>query len=255
MKKLWMKLSLAVVVLFFVIVIVLYLSLNSVIKKGIEKVGSMVTGTPVTLESVRVSPFSGRGRLRGLMIRNPKGFQTPSAFKFSEIRIHLDAKSLLSNIIRIEEIYVDQPEITFERTQSGSNINQIEKHTEQFGGSNKSKTPAAEREKTGKRVVIDRLMIKNAKVKLEAGLVKGEMTLPEIQMNDIGQKSQGVTLPEALSKILGAMTADVLRSVASSGKLLEKPVGALGESTKEMGKTTEKAMSETVKGVKGLLGK
>lgn len=251
-----LKIGLTVIVLIIVVVGVLYLSLNSLIKNRVEKVGPKVTGTSVTLDTVRVSPFSGRGQIRGLVIGNPEGFQTESAFKLSETRISLNVKSFLSDKIHIDEIYIDQPEITFEQTRSGSNISQIRKNVEKFSGSDhKSKANAAEQKGSGKRYEINRLVVKSARVKLSSGLVKGEIILSEIQINDIGKKSEGVTLEEAVSKVLEAITADVLRTASASGKLLEKPVGVLGESTKQIGNTTEKAMSGAVKGLKGFFGK
>ena len=45
--------------------------LNAAVKSGVETVGSQATETPVTLEEVDLSLFSGKGEIRGFTIDNP----------------------------------------------------------------------------------------------------------------------------------------------------------------------------------------
>ena len=62
-------------------VFVIYL--DSMVKAGIEAAGPQITGTTVTVEAVRLSLLTGEGRVKGLVIGNPKGYQAPSAFKLA----------------------------------------------------------------------------------------------------------------------------------------------------------------------------
>src|SRR2546427_6935112 len=108
--------------------------LNSMIKTGVEAVGPKITGTTVKLHAVDLSPFSGQGRLKGLVIGNPPSFQAASAFKLADAKVKVDLKSALSDKLIIEEILIDGPEITYEAGPSGSNISKIrsEEHTSEL---------------------------------------------------------------------------------------------------------------------------
>ncbi len=50
-----------------------YFYFDSLVKSGIEVVGSSVLGTAVTVEGVLVSPLNGQGNISGLRVENPEG--------------------------------------------------------------------------------------------------------------------------------------------------------------------------------------
>ena len=55
-------------------------NLDSIVKAAVEKVGSDVTGTEVTLDNVEISLTSGKGSLLGFRMTNPSGFEADEAF-------------------------------------------------------------------------------------------------------------------------------------------------------------------------------
>ena len=59
------------VLLIVAALVLLSLSLNSIIKTGVETLGPQITGTPVTLEQANLSLLSGQGELEGLLVPNP----------------------------------------------------------------------------------------------------------------------------------------------------------------------------------------
>ena len=81
--------------------------LNAAVKSGVATVGSQATETPVTIEEVDLSLFSGKGEIRGLTIDNPDDFDTGFAFELDRIFITLDIGSLRSDVIVIHEITID----------------------------------------------------------------------------------------------------------------------------------------------------
>src|SRR5881397_1589277 len=101
----------------------------------VEAVGPKITGTTVKLDSVDLSPFSGQGRLKGLVVGNPPGFQAERAFKLADAKVHVNLKSALSDKLIIEEILIDGPEITYEAGPSGSNLSKIQQNVAAFGKS------------------------------------------------------------------------------------------------------------------------
>ena len=250
--KTLLKVSVIAVLLIVVVLTMIGVYLNSMIKAGVEAVGPKITGTTVKLDAVDISPFSGQGRLKGLVVGNPKGFQTESAFKIADAKVKVDQKTALSDKLIIEEILIDGPEITYEGSPSGSNISKIQENVAAFGKSVGTKEGAEskseKKDPTQKKVQINHFIVKNGQVKLSASLLKGKaltVRLPDLHLRDIGKESGGVTVQKAAAEVFAAINKSVLQSVASSGKLLEK--GA-EEAAKGLGSEAGKA----VEGLKGL---
>ena len=57
----------------------LYSSLDGIITAAVEKFGSEITQTKVTLEETEISATDGKGALRGFRMTNPSGFKTDSS--------------------------------------------------------------------------------------------------------------------------------------------------------------------------------
>src|SRR5439155_324950 len=100
-----------VVLLLVVALTMIGVYFNSMIKAGVEAVGPKITGTTVKLDSVDLSPSSGQGRLKGLVVGNPPGFQAERAFKLADAKVKVDLKTALTDKLIIEEILIDGPEI------------------------------------------------------------------------------------------------------------------------------------------------
>ena len=250
--KVLLKVGVIVVLLLVVALTMIGVYFNSMIKAGVEAVGPKITGTTVKLDSVDLSPFSGQGRLKGLVVGNPPGFQAERAFKLADAKVKVDQKTALTDKLIIEEILIDGPEITYEGSPSGSNISKIQENVAAFGKSVGTKEGAEskseKKDPTQKKVQINHFIVKNGQVKLSASLLKGKaltVRLPDIHLRDIGKESGGVTVQKAVAEVFAAINKSVLQSVASSGKLLEK--GA-EEAAKGLGSEAGKA----VEGLKGL---
>jgi uncharacterized protein involved in outer membrane biogenesis len=259
MKKALKIILVAVPMVIIVAVLVIFFSLNSIVKAGVETVGPKVTGTAVTLDKVGLSPLSGRGALAGLRVGNPEGFTTESAFELGEVRVNVSPKSLLSDTIVIEEIVVASPKVTFEGDISGSNIGRIRKNVEAFSSSAapsaESKPSAQEGDKKGKKVEIGRFVFKDGSVQLAAAMLKGQsatVPLPDIELRDIGKDSGGATLATVVEELFPAIYKAIIETVASSGEVLEKAAQELEDSARKVRDQAEGEASKMLKDVKGI---
>jgi len=253
--KTLLKVSVIVVLLIIVALTMIGVYLNSIIKAGVEAVGPKITGTTVKLDAVDLFPFSGQGRLKGLVVGNPPGFQAERAFKLADAKVKVDLKSALSDKLIIEEILIDGPEITYEGGPSGSNISKIQENVAAFGKSVAPKEAAESksqrRDPTQKKVQINHFIVKNAQLNASTSMLKGKtlmIPMPDIHLKDIGKDSGGVTVQTAAAEIFAAVNKSVVQSVASSGKLLEKAAEAAGEAAKNIGGEAGK----TIEGIKRL---
>lgn len=258
------KVLLSLVVALLLLVGALHLWLGSMIKRGVEQVGPKITQTSVTLRDVDIALLSGRAKLEDLTVGNPTGFQAPSAFKLHNATVRLDWRSVLSDTVVIEEIVIDGPEITFEGTPTSSNLGTIRDNAKAFAPPAPSeKAPAPKRDAqqgSGKKVVIKQFTMTNARANMwvRAGGFETKaqgVTLPDIRLKNIGNASGGASVQEVIATLLASITNSAARIVTSLDKPLEKGVQALGESTKQVGQSTEKAASKALEDVKGLFNK
>ena len=250
-----LKAGVVAVLLIVVVLVMIGAYFNSAIKAGVEAVGPKITGTTMKLDAVDLSPFSGRGRLKGLVVGNPHGFHTENAFKLADAKVNFDLKSALSDKLIIEEILIDGPEITYEIGPSGSNLSQIQENAAAFGKSvapneaAESKSP--KKDPTQKKVQINHFILKHARLNASVSMLQGKaltITLPDIHLRDIGKESGGVTVQKAAAEVFAAITKVVVQTVASSGGFMEKGIDAAGKAVQGLGSEAGKAGE----GLKGL---
>jgi uncharacterized protein involved in outer membrane biogenesis len=226
-------------------------SIDSIIKKGVETVGSEATGATVTLRDVNISLLSGKGKIRGIFVGNPEGFKTESAFKLNEVRVALDVKSVFSDRIIVNEIFIDSPDITYEKGDRGDNIRTILNNIKSFQGEPKS-AAAEKQEKSAERetkIQIDKFDVINGNINMSLTALQGEklaLAMPDIHMKDIGKKGSGASMADVMEQIFAKVNSNIGTAVTGSlqkdiGKTIEKTVGG------KVGKSVDK--------LKGFFGK
>jgi hypothetical protein len=247
------------VVLGVVGLVLLYAFLGRIVKKGIEVAGPAVTKCPVTVDRVEVRPLRGKLRIVNLTIGNPEGFKTPSAFKVDQIRIAVQPRSLFSDVVQVQEVYIAGPEITYEIGLGKTNIGKIQDNIDAFvktvSGPGEAE-PAAPGGST-KKVTIDVARVENGKIHLGGTLIGQEtlpIPLPTIEMHDIG-KGSPVSGAKAAAEILNRVLGGVIDAVKQSGKEVLDAAKDVGGAVKEGGAELKKNIEGAVGGVKGLFKK
>ncbi len=212
----------AIVALMVLVVVITLRNLDGIVKDVIETTGSKITGTPVTLDSVKITLRDGRGELHKLAIANPKGFESsPYIFSMNEIALQVSPKSLSGPVVVINEILVDGMDITAEQKGATTNIQTLLKDIKERS----AKKPASEEEKPAEpakkeegadiRLMVENLSFTNAKLNLMTE-DKGDHTLkmPNIVMTNLGDKQTGLTPDELSEQILNRLLAKTERVVA-----------------------------------------
>jgi hypothetical protein len=204
-----------------VVLVVSYFYLGSIIKKGIETVGPKVTRTTISVGAVTLSPFSGKGRIRGLKVGNPTGFKSENALQMKDFKIHIAPGSLSTNVIHVRSILIDGPEITKE----GANLDTLQRNVQSFVPQDSAPT---EKKSPPKKVIIDDLWIRDAKVHVE--MLGKMMTVPiaDIRLKDLGKDSGGISPAQATSRALGSVLSGVASGMAGVGRSVTNEVGKLG---------------------------
>ena len=194
------KLLISLLLLIVLAVGATFLYLDRIVTTGIEVVGSQVLGTEVTVASVAISPLNGSGSISGLEIRNPEGFDSDYIFQLEQVEVSLNAASLMSDVIEIESIIITQPEITYETRITTDNVRALLENIGGVGG----ETAAADGE-SGKEMFIRDFRLLSPQVNLVAAVATAPISLPDIELTDIGTEDNAATVAQVLEVVLSAL--------------------------------------------------
>ena len=197
----------------------LYLSLDHVVKRAIEKYVPEILQASVELDEVKLSLADGVGAVKGMRIGNPKGFRAPHAATAGTIELAVDPATVVKDVVLVRRIAVDRPSITYEPGARGSNFDVLQRNVERYVGAAGPGRKARETE--GRRLIVESLTIRNARVTYAPQVGRGTATisfdLPDIELRNVGKERGGVT-PGELAKIivdqLAARIAEVMARAA-----------------------------------------
>ncbi len=245
----------AVAVIIIGAAVFLYSSIDSLVVAAVEKYGSEITGVRVSLAKSNIEAGSGRGTLSGLVVGNPEGFNTDSVFELGSVSVTLDMGSLTGDTIIIKEITIEEPQVTYEMSGGGSNIDAIQHNVDAYmarlGGDN-----AAEGTDEGPKLVIENLYVRNGTVRVSASLLKGktlDSSLPDIHLTDIGKEAGGATPGQAVSQVMAAITGSVGKAAAVVD--LDGITKKLADTAAKVTDTVKDKVKETAESAKNALKK
>ncbi|MCJ7823987.1 MAG: hypothetical protein MUP44_03740, partial [Anaerolineales bacterium] len=166
MKK-FLVIALVVIVLIVVVVVFILSNLNSLIADAIEKNGSEVTQTSVSVTGVDISLREGRGSIEGLNIASPEGFEAENVFSLEDITIGIDIKSLRGEPIVINEIRIKAPVVYAEINKAGtSNIDELRKKVKEY--TSRAAGESGESEKQDRLILIRQFVFEKGSIEVNA---------------------------------------------------------------------------------------
>ena len=249
----------ALSVILVVGVFIIYSSLGTIITTAITTAGPEIILAKVDLKETIIDASTGKGSLHGLLIGNPKGFKTESAFKMDKVEVQLDTDSITSDTIIIKKVDIQAPEATYELGGGGSNIGAIQNNVDAFVkklvGDSKATEKSAAKE-GGTKMVIDHVYVKGGKVNVSATFLGGKsmtVPLPDIHLQDIGKKGNGATPGEVVQTLISALNKAILKAVTPLN--LDKVGDVAGKAVKGVGDTLEKGVKGVGDAVSGIFGK
>jgi hypothetical protein len=153
------------------------------------------------------------GTISGLSVANPEGFTDEAAIEFGDFNLGLDAGSLFSDPVVVQNIAVDDAVLRVEQRGARNNLQTL------LDNLRSSTTGEPAEPDTGPGVVIQRFALSGAKVSLSApGLDEQRaVELPDVLLTGIGQKSGGATGAELARELLEPVLREALQSSAVQG--------------------------------------
>ncbi|MFT4816189.1 MAG: hypothetical protein ACJA1Q_002783 [Pseudohongiellaceae bacterium] len=185
----------------------LFFYLDSIVKSGIEVVGSSVLGTAVTVDSVSLSPLSGQGSISGLRVENPEGFESQYAFELDSVLVSIDVNSVFTDTVEIESIVVMQPIITYETKITSDNIRTLLANLDEGDVAASDPESAGESEQ---QIIIREFQMVDSQLNFVSALVSAPITLADIEIRDIGTESGTASAAAAVRVVLQELVASIL---------------------------------------------
>lgn len=245
------KILLSLVLVILLVGGVAFFYVDSLVKSGIEVVGSEVLGTSVTVSSVAISPLSGSGTIRGLVIGNPEGFTAENIMQLEEVTVALNTSSLFSDVIEIAEVSVIEPEITYETKITTDNIRALLANLPSTEGGDSPSDASAD---AGKGLIIREFNLNGAQVNLVASIIEQSVVLGDIQLRDIGSESESATVSETLERVLGAISQAILNAeMPGLNDLRESVEGRLQEGAERAEQAVEQGVEEVGNRLRSIL--
>lgn len=208
-----------------------YNSLDVIVAWTLEHYGPDVTGTPVHVGEVKISPRDGLGRVRGLEVGNPPGFSAPRSLRVATARIALDPATLTADVVHVRELVLDGAEITYERGSKVTNLDVIQERISNYvkrlqATDGEGSDPAGGKPRSGRRrFIVDRLAIKGVHVTMTSAALRGQgigFDLPDLELADVGKRRGGLTGSELAEVVASALQQRIAQKLLTNLDLLRK---------------------------------
>lgn len=232
-----MKKLIGITIIVFVAIVAFFVFSNPfgrLVKLAIEGIGPDMLQADVRVSDVQISATDGHGKLTGLKLGNPKGYNTDHAITADNIEIIIDPTTLAGNVIVLPKVLIEAPSIIYESGSGGSNFDAIQRNVDTYLGAG-GKGDNSGKAKP-KKLIIESFIIRDAKISYNG---KVNLSLPDIEMHNIGKKSGGASPGAAIKSIFSEVNSKLASAITNSAAL-----GALGDKVKDAGNS-----------LKSLLGK
>jgi hypothetical protein len=214
----------AVLALCAVVIVIASFFLGSMVTAGVNAYAPRITGTRVTLGGASISPLTGSGSLRGLVVGNPAGWSDAALVSLGRVHVAIDPTSLFGDHVVIEDIDVEAPEFDYETKILSSNVGDllatIDRASESGAGTAKAKNKAP------MRFEVRHFRVTDGVVRLGAGKASVRVPLPTIELSDLGTNGQGLTSPQLAAAIARTLASDIMQAGARAAEQGAATAGA-----------------------------
>jgi hypothetical protein len=222
--------------------------LDGAVAATVERYGSAVTGTDVSVDGIDLALTAGRAELAGLTVDNPRGYESDYAVRVDKASVELDLASLTGDVPVIEELVVTGAIVNAEQREAASNLTDIQRHATSSSGSSQGEPG---------RIVIRRFRVEDARVLLTSEYLSKpeELPLRDVVVEGIGSAGGGATYSEAAEAMLlpviaaaRSAAAERLRTVAANAaaEAAREELGDDVDALREKADEAEQRLNEKV---------
>lgn len=255
-------LGLGVAALVIVIIaagIYLWSSLDSIVEAAIEKHGSAVTQTRVEVAGVKLELTSGKGSIQGITVDSPAGYTRPQVFTLDNIAVAIDTKTVTNDVVVIDEILIQAPQIFYEINDKGvANVDVLKNNVSKSTAGSSKEAAKSEGEGKDVKLIIRRLVIDKTEADARVAALGNKdisVNLPKIVMTNIGKKKGGASPAEIAEQVTSVLIKKVSKAVADQG--MQQYLGKSADEAKaQLQEKADKAIGDKLgDDLKGLFSK
>lgn len=202
-------------------------NLDEIIREIIVTSISEATQTNVSLAQVKLILKEGVGVLNNYQQGNPVGFQTKYAFRFDQAELDIDVSSILDDVVIIERVFINHANILYEFNDGKTNFVELKKNLDKNlkkKNSDKENKPIGEQDKISsqsqtqqsKKIIIRSFEMINTEVEAAMPFASSQtlsVQLPNIKLNNIGAKENGLLADELMRVFVDSMEKDLKRAI------------------------------------------
>lgn len=193
--------------------LIVYFSLNSIVKSTVEKQATSSLALETKLDSANMSLFGGKLNLDDLTFGSPKGFGAPYMLTLDDADVAVKLGELRKEPVHISSVTLNKPKLVIERANNQFN----------FKAAMDQMPPS---DPNPMKLVIDDLTVKDAVVVIRPGIAIPGISLPEeitltvptVNLKNIGNgdgSQNGAAMKDVVMQVITVLAADA----ANSGKL------------------------------------
>jgi uncharacterized protein involved in outer membrane biogenesis len=231
MRRLIILLSLVAVLVAIGAGVWLSFSLEGLVRRAIVSQVAAATGVDVQLAAVRLRAKEQSGELQKFRLGNPSGYSSREPlFAFERAHVALDVATLREPVVRLRQVELEQVTFFYSGGASGNNLETLAAQIAMRGKQSKSAP-----DETPRRLVIDSLVIDDARVRLDLPGVghTPELRLGTLRFSNLGGKD-GDTIGQIIQRISPAISDRATAAVAKALPGLAVELGLSPEKLAEM---------------------
>ena len=226
------RLLVGLVIVVAVLPLFLQYGLGLAVKHGAQTVGSALLGCDIAITNCHMRLFSGVVDMEGVVVGPPEGFDA-NLFEMERLRVDFSPRTVFgSEPLLIREIAITNVLVSYELKGLDSNISAVMKKLGADEEDEEEEEEESEEEASddgGKKVIIEHFVFTGAKVRAAFWDGKGvKPSLPTIELEDIGKRSGGATVLDAVGDVFGSIGKGVIGLVADLGGAVVDAAAAVG---------------------------
>ncbi|HUO08471.1 MAG TPA: hypothetical protein VM008_09255 [Phycisphaerae bacterium] len=222
-RKWLRRIILGFVAILILLVVVLYFSLDTLVRFGVEKGASIATGQTTSLQSAKVSILGGSLELSGLDIDNPAGYSKNKLLSMKDCKSSAQISSLLTNDIVIPEIDIDGLDVLLEQNGLKSNLADVlavsKSHTAAAGGSS-APTPS------GRNIHVRVIKLTNTRVHLAT---LGQSLTIDLGPLEIDDPTNPDGRPMKVADVVSKVLTHVAEQIANNPQIPDALKGSINQ--------------------------
>jgi len=235
----------ALVVVLVGIVVIVFMSIDSIAKTAIVRGSTYALGVQTTLGSADIGILSGEFTMKGLTVANPEGFESDFFLHLDEGFLAVSLGSLRQDTVEVPTLALTGIDINLEKRSGKANYKIITDNLKRFESTDSGDDGAqADAGKPGKKFVVHEIIIRDLNVKVDFGLTRMEIPIEEVRMTEVG--SESMTTAELTDRVIKMILAAIVKNGA---QLPADLVNDLGGALAELGVLGDMTVSETVRTV------